>query len=126
MNEKSKNQITTLTKISIVANILLFGVTGIFFLSRSRFIIGFIVILAGLTNICSMLFTFNKKNIFFMSVNVLYTAVSFIVFLFYQLKGSNYLALLWLAITIYYLTTVIILYWRIRQEKKNDQPVGGN
>lgn len=121
MKEKSENKITTLTKISIVANILLFGVTGIFFLSRSRFVIGLIILLAGLTNIISMLFTFNRKNLFFMSVNVLYTIVSFIVFLFYLLKGSNYLALLWLAITFYYTITAIILLIRINKEKKAGQ-----
>jgi len=122
MTNNSNNQITLLTKISIVANILLFGVTGIYFLIQSRTLIGIIIVLAGLTNIYSMLVTFNRKNIVFLALNVLYSLVSIIVFLYYLLKGSNYLAILWLAISVYYVVTVSILYWRIKEDKKPGQP----
>jgi hypothetical protein len=122
MTNNSNNQITLLTKISIVANILLFGVTGIYFLIQSRTLIGIIIVLAGLTNIYSMLVTFNRKNIVFLALNVLYSVVSIIVFLYYLLKGSNYLAILWLAISVYYVITVSILYWRIKEDKKPGQP----
>jgi len=122
MTNNSNNQITLLTKISIVANILLFGVTGIYFLIQSRTLIGIIIVLAGLTNIYSMLVTFNRKNIVFLALNVLYSLVSIIVFLYYLLKGSNYLAILWLAISVYYVITVSILYWRIKEDKKPGQP----
>jgi hypothetical protein len=122
MTNNSNNQITLLTKISIVANILLFGVTGIYFLIQSRTLIGIIIVLAGLTNIYSMLVTFNRKNIVFLALNVLYSLVSIIVFLYYLLKGSNCLAILWLAISVYYVITVSILYWRIKEDKKPGQP----
>lgn len=123
MAEKSENQITALTKISVVANIILFGFTGIYFLIKMRTVIGIIILLAGLTNVISMLFTINRKNMIFMAINVLYAIVSLIVFMYYLLKGSNYLAVLWLAITIYYVITFSVLLYRINKEKKTGQPV---
>jgi hypothetical protein len=118
MATKSENQITMLTKISIVVNILLFGITGIIFLYKTKYVLGLVLLAAGFFNIISMLFTFNRKNIVFLALNILFTIVSVIVFFDYLLKNINYIALLWLAVSGYYLITVGVLWYRIFKEKK--------
>jgi len=122
MADKSENQITTLTKISIVVNILLFGVTGIVFIFKQSYFIAIVLLLAGGTNIFSLFYSFNKKNMVFMAINFVFAMVSFLVFLHYFMHDKEFRALLWIAVFIYYLITAIILLIRIRKGQGEGNP----
>lgn len=118
MNTTKGNQLTTFTKVSIIINTLLFGITGVIYLINKSNIIGIVLLAAGFTNVISLLITFGKKNMFYMVLNCLYAGVSLLVCINYLFKDNNIFSLIWLVITIYYLVTGFILLMKLKKRKE--------
>ncbi len=118
MEKNTGNQLTTFTKVSIIVNTLIFGITGIVYLINGSNYIGIILLAAGFTNVVSLLLVFSKKNMFYMVLNFLYAAVSILVCVDFLFKDSKYIAIVWLVIALYYLITGFILLMRINKGKK--------
>ncbi len=118
MNTTKGNQLTTFTKVSIIINTLLFGITGVIYLINKSNIIGIVLLAAGFTNVISLLITFGKKNMFYMVLNFLYAGVSLLVCINYLFKDNNIFSLIWLVITIYYLVTGFILLMKLKKRKE--------
>lgn len=120
---KSENKISLYTQIAIIANILLFVSFGIRYLiiTRTGNFIGTMLIVAGITNILLLLFNFNKKNSFFMVLNFIYAAISFIVF--YDFRNTSFFGYVWLAITLYYLISGLYLMYKLNKAKKKETPL---
>jgi len=117
METTTGNKLTTFTKVSIIINTLLFGVTGVIYLINKSNIIGIVLLAAGFTNVISLLITFSKKNMFYMVLNFLYAGVSLMVCIDYLFKEKKYLPIIWLAIALYYMITGFILLLRLRKNK---------
>jgi hypothetical protein len=113
---QTQKTVSRYTQIAIIANIALFGIFGFIYLIKSSNLIGTMLLLAGFTNIIFLLFNFNKKNTFFMVLNFVYAAISFIVF--YDFKNPKIVGYIWLAITLYYLISGLYLMYRLNQQKK--------
>lgn len=120
MKTTKGNQLTTFTKVSIIINTLLFGITGVIYLINKSNIIGIVLLAAGITNVISLLITFGKKNMFYMVLNFLYAGVSLLVCIDYLFKDNNIFSLIWLVIAFYFLITGFILL--IQLKKKKEEP----
>jgi len=118
METTTGNQLTTFTRVSIIVNTLIFGVTGVIYLINKSNYIGILLLAAGFTNVVSLLLVFSKKNMFYMVLNFLYAAVSIVVCIDYLFKETKYIALIWLVIALYYLITGFILLMKINKAKK--------
>jgi hypothetical protein len=116
MTQKFERKVPLYIQVAIIANIILFGVFGVIYLARSSNFLGTMLLVAGLTNVVLLLFSFNKKNTFFMVLNFIYAALSFIVF--YDFKSPKYIGYIWLVLTLYYLISAFYLMYRLNKEKK--------
>ncbi len=103
MDSQTSNQISTFTKISLIGNILLFGVIGVIYLMEERNIIAIVLFVAGFTNIIWALFAIPVRNLVFAILNFIYTVIAIAVGVDFQLADSPYLAMLWFAIGLVYL-----------------------
>lgn len=120
MEEKTKAGMPVFTKIAIGINILLFGITGIYYLANSNIIIGGILLAAGITNVIYSLVTVKTDNYFFVVLNFLFATVAFIVcldFLLFRVQKETTLGLIWMIITMVYLVVGFILLLRLRNKK---------
>jgi len=118
MEEKQKKSIALFTKISIVINTLLFGITGIIYLADGRKLIGYILIAAGITNIVYALFTIKMKNYFFAILYLLFAGVSLIVCLDYLSRDNSSIGTVWMVITLVYLVVGFVLFYRLKSAEK--------
>ncbi|OQX79309.1 MAG: hypothetical protein B6D61_03795 [Bacteroidetes bacterium 4484_249] len=117
MEEQIKKQLPLFTKISLIVNILLFGITGIVYLVNGNNIIGIILLCAGLTNIFWALFSFNTKNIYFAILNFLFATVALIVGVDYQFAENKYMAIVWIAIMLVYLIVGFVVVIKLKKQK---------
>ena len=123
MAQKTERKVPLSIQLAIVANILLFFSFGIRYLiiKDTGNFIGWMLIVAGLTNIILLIFNFNKKNKFFMVLNLVYAAITFIVLM--DFWDSGFFRYLWLLVTLYYLITGLYLMYKLNKEKKKTTPV---
>lgn len=117
MEEQSKKGLTLFTKISIAANTLLFGITGILYLIDKNNFLGLLLLAAGAMNILYSIVTIQTKNYFFMVLNFLFAGISLIVCLDYLLKNVNFWGMIWIGITLYFLITGFILLVQVKNKK---------
>lgn len=117
MEEQSKKGLTIFTKISIAANTLLFGITGIIYLIDKNNFLGILLLVAGTMNILYSIVTIQTKNYFFMALNFLFAAISLIVCLDYLLKETNFWGMIWIGITLYFVITGFILLVQVKNKK---------
>jgi len=117
MEEQSKKGMSLFTKISIVFNTLLFGITGILYLIDEKNSIGILLLAAGAMNIIYSLVTIQTKNIFFAVLNFLFALVSVIVCIDYLLQKVNFMGMVWMGITLYFLITGFVLLIQIKNKK---------
>lgn len=117
MEEQSKKGLTLFTKISIAANTLLFGITGILYLIDKNNFLGILLLAAGAMNILYSIVTIQTKNYFFMILNFLFAGISLIVCLDYLLKEANLWGMVWIGITLYFLITGFILLVQVKNKK---------
>ncbi len=120
MEEKPKAGMPVFTKIAIGINILLFGITGIYYLANNNIVIGSILLAAGITNVIYSLVTVKTDNYFFVVLNFLYAAVAFIVcldFLLLRAQKETTLGLIWMIITMVYVVVGFILLLRLKNKK---------
>jgi hypothetical protein len=109
------------TKIAIGINILLFGITGIYYLAHNSYIIGGILVAAGITNIIYSLVTVKTNNYFFVGLNFLFAVAAFIVcldFLLFRAQTETTLGIIWMVITMVYLVVGFILLLRLKNKKQ--------
>lgn len=119
--EKQKKNLPLLTKISLVFNILLFGITGIIYLIYANQnvwnnTIGIILLGAGASNVLWMLVTSQPKNMFFVILNFIFASIAIYVAIDYLIDQSNYIALLWFGITLYYVIFGFVMLMQIRKK----------
>jgi hypothetical protein len=120
MEEKPKTAMPVFTKIAIGINILLFGITGIYYMANSNMVIGSILLAAGITNVIYSLVTVKTDNYFFVVLNFLFAAVAFVVcldFLLFRVQKETTLGLIWMIITMVYLVVGFILMLRLKNKK---------
>ncbi len=119
MVNNPERKISLYTQIAVILNILLFFSFGVRYLivRNTGSLIGWLLIIAGFTNIIMLLFKFSKKNRFFMVLNFIYAIISFIVF--FDFRSHSFFGYLWIAITIYYLVAAIIIMVSINKGKEN-------
>lgn len=120
MEEQKTTGMPVFTKIAIGINILLFGVTGIYYLASNNLVIGSILLAAGITNVVYSLITIKTNNYFFVFLNFLFAAVAFIVcldFLLFRTQKETTLGIIWMIITMVYMTVGFIIMLRLK--KKN-------
>ena len=113
----SNRKVSRYTQVAIIANIVLFILFGVRYLiiDRTGHFIGTMLIIAGIVNIILLLFNFNKKNIFFMVLNFVFAAISFIVY--YDFRNTAFFNYLWLAIALYYLVSGLYLMYKLNKGK---------
>jgi Ca2+/Na+ antiporter len=122
MAQNSGKKVPLSIQVAIVANILLFFSFGLRYLiiKDTGNFIGWMLIFAGLTNIILLIFNFNKKNRFFMVLNFVYAAITFIVLMdFWDNQVFRYL---WLIVTLYYLISALYMLYKLNKEKKKAIP----
>jgi hypothetical protein len=118
MAQKFERKVPLSIQMAIIANIVLFFSFGFRYLiiKNTGNFIGWMLIMAGVTNIILLIFNFNKKNTFFMVLNLVYACITFIVLMdFWKEPFFRYL---WLIITLYYLISGFYLMYRLNKEKK--------
>ncbi len=117
MEEQNKKGLTLFTKISIAANTLLFGITGILYLIDKNNFLGLLLLAAGAMNILYSIVTIQTKNYFFMILNFLFAGISLIICLDYLLKNVNFWGMVWIGITLYFLITGFVLLVQVKNKK---------
>jgi hypothetical protein len=122
MAQKSEKKVPLSIQIAIIANILLFFSFGFRYLiiQHTGNFIGWMLIIAGLTNILILVLNFNKKNRFFMVLNFVFAVITFIVTMDFWSKG--FFRYVWLLITLYYLASGLYLMYKLNKEKKKTTP----
>ena len=117
MEEEAKKGLPLFTKISIVVNTLLFGITGILYLIDKNNYLGIMLLAAGAMNIIYSLVTIQTKNYFFAVLNFLFALVSVIVCIDYLLQKVNFMGMVWMGITLYFLITGFVLLIQVKNKK---------
>ena len=120
MEENKKAGMPVFTKIAIGINVLLFGITGIYYMANNNIVIGSILLAAGITNVIYSLVTVKTNNYFFVVLNFLFAAVAFIVcldFLLFRVQKETTLGLIWMIITLVYVVVGFILMLRLKNSK---------
>ena len=122
MAKKSDRKVPLSIQIAIIANILLFISFGIRYLvvKNTGNFIGWMLIIAGLTNIILLIFNLNKQNRFFMLLNFVYAVITFIVTM--DFWNEVFFRYIWLAITLYYLVSGLYLMYKLNKEKDKSIP----
>lgn len=118
MEENQKKSMPLFTKISIVVNTLLFGITGIIYLADGKKYIGFALLAAGSLNILYSLINIKTKNYFFAIIYFLFALVSLIVCIDYLSMDNSNIGMVWMAITLVYLIIGFILVYRLKNPAK--------
>jgi hypothetical protein len=119
MEEQPKSKMTLFTKISIIINTLLFGITGIIYLTEpGRKSIGYVLLAAGVLNVLSMFFTIHMKNYFFAILYFIFATASLIVCIDFLSKSNNNIGIVWLVITLIYMIIGFILLYRLKNSGK--------
>jgi hypothetical protein len=120
MEESKKTGMPVFTKIAIGINILLFGITGIYYLANSSIVIGSLLLAAGIINVIYSLITVRTNNYFFVFLNFLFAVVAFIVsldFLMFHPVKETTLGVIWMIITLVYLVVGFVLLLRLKNKK---------
>lgn len=117
MEEATKKGMALFTKISIIFNTLLFGITGILYLIDKNNFLGIMLLAAGAMNIIYALVTIQTKNYFFAVLNFIFGIVALIVCIDYLMQKTNFMGMVWLGITLYFLITGFVLVILIRNKK---------
>jgi len=124
MEEQTKNPLPLFTKISLGANILLFGITGIIYLiNADKYnLVGYLLLAAGLTNVIWMLFSIPTRNLLFAILNFIFSGVSIFVALNLQFKESanNYFAAIWFAIALFYLINGFVIMLKLKKKHNRE------
>lgn len=122
MAETIKQQVSLFTKISLGANIALFGITGVIYLIdvEKYNLIGYLLLAAGLTNVIWMLFSIPTKNLIFAILNFLFTGVALIVGFRYQFNDGNIMATIWFAIALFYVINGFVILLRLKKDKPKE------
>jgi hypothetical protein len=120
MEENKKKGLTLFAKISIVINTLLFGITGVIYLSNNNNIIGILLLAAGFTNVLYLLVTVKTTNYFFVVLNFLFALVALIVGINFLLNKDSFIGMVWMIITLYYVVTAFVLLMGVM--KKRSRP----
>ncbi|MEZ5198009.1 MAG: hypothetical protein R2764_16965 [Bacteroidales bacterium] len=94
----------------------MFGITGVVYLINGNNIIGILLIAAGASNVIWLLASSQPKNLFFVVLNFLFAGVSLIVAIDLLLYYDKIIALLFFAITLYYLISGFIMLMQIRKK----------
>jgi hypothetical protein len=123
MENVNKDGISVFSKISIVVNSLLFGITGVIYLieEEKNNIIGFVLLAAGFLNILYIVTTIQTKNLLFVVMNFIFSFTSLIVAMDYMFKKNDF-AIVWVIITLIYLIIgfLVLLRLKKRENKKTD------
>lgn len=124
MAQNSSKKVPLSIQIAIVANILLFFSFGLRYLiiKDTGNFIGWMLIIAGITNIFLLIFNFSRKNRFFMVLNFVYAAITFIVLM--DFWDNSVFRYLWLLVTLYYLVSALYLLYKLNKDKKKATPAG--
>ncbi len=118
MEENQKTGMTLYTKIFIIINTLIFGITGVVYLTKGSNIIGGILLAAGITNVVYLLVTVKTKNLFFVILNFLFAAAALMVCVDYLLADNVNFGIVWMAITLIYLIIGFVLLLQVRKKQK--------
>ncbi|RLD41377.1 MAG: hypothetical protein DRI89_09955 [Bacteroidetes bacterium] len=120
MNSQTPGQISVFTKISLIANVVLFAVIGVIYLMEDRNLVAVILFTASLLNIIWALFAIPVRNLVFAILNFIYTVVAIAIGVDFQLADSPYLAMLWFAIGLIY---IIIGFVALLRRKGKSKPL---
>ena len=124
MEEQTKNPLALFTKISLGANILLFGITGVIYLiNADKYnLVGYLLLAAGLTNVIWMLFSIPTRNLPFAILNFIFSGVSVFVALNFQFKESanKYFAAIWFAIALFYLINGFVIMLKLKKKHNRE------
>lgn len=125
MEEQKKTGMPLFTKIAIGINILLFGITGIYYIANNSYIIGGVLLAAGVTNVIYSLITIRTNNYFFVGLNFLFSLAAFIVcldFMILRPQTETTVGMVWMIITMAYLVVAFILLGRVRKNVQAPPP----
>jgi hypothetical protein len=119
MENVSKGRVSLFSKVSIVINSLLFGITGVIYLvsEEKNNVIGFILLAAGFLNILYIVTTIQTKNLLFVVLNFIFSFAALIVAIDYLLKKNNF-AIIWVIITLIYLIIGFVVLLRLKKVKE--------
>ncbi|MBN2172908.1 MAG: hypothetical protein JW731_02170 [Bacteroidales bacterium] len=118
MAQTEKKGLSLYTKISIIINTLLFGITGIIYLSNGNNIIGIVLLAAGVMNIVYSLVTVKTSNLFFVVLNFLFALVALVVAIDFLTQKDSFFGMVWMIITLYYLITGFVLLLVVNKKKQ--------
>jgi hypothetical protein len=121
MTQTEKKGLSLYTKISIIINTLLFGITGVIYLTNGNKIIGFVLLAAGAMNIVYSLFTIKTVNMFFVVLNFVFALVSLVVAIDFLTQKDSFMGLVWMIITIYYVVTGFILLLQVNRRNRQKE-----
>lgn len=118
MENVNKDGMSLFSKVSIVVNSLLFGITGIIYLvdELKNNVIGFILLAAGFLNIIYIVTTIQTKNLLFVVLNFIFAFAALIVALDYLLKKHD-IGIVWVIITLIYLIIGFVALLRLKKTK---------
>ena len=117
MNSQTPGQISAFTRISLIANVILFAVTGVIYLMEDRNLIAIILFSASLLNIIWAMFAIPVRNLFFAILNFVYSGIGIAIGVDFQLADDPYVAMLWFAIGLIY--TIIGFVTLLRRKGKS-------
>jgi Ca2+/Na+ antiporter len=119
MENVNKGGVSLFSKVSIVINSLLFGITGVIYLvtEEKNNVIGFILLAAGFLNILYIVTTIQTKNLLFVILNFIFSFAALIVAIDYLLKKNNF-AIIWVIITLIYLIIGFVVLLRLKKVKE--------
>ena len=119
MEENQKKSMSLFTKISIIVNTLLFGITGIIYLADGRKYIGYVLLAAGVLNILYSLINIKTKNYFFAILYFLFAIASLLVCIDYLSQNNVNIGMVWMVITLVYLIIGFILFYQLKKPAKS-------
>ena len=122
MEEQKKQGLTLFAKISIVINTLLFGITGVIYLANKNNVIGILLLAAGFTNVLYLLITVKTTNYFFVVLNFIFAIVALVVGINFLINHDNYIGMVWMIITLYYVITGFIILMKVNKRKSLPPP----
>ena len=116
--EESKNKgLPMLTKVYIIVNVLLFGITGVVYLTRGNNAIGFVLLAAGAINILYILMNIKTNSLLSAVLNFIFALASLIVCIDYLTHENINFGIIWLVIGLIYLVIGFILLLRSKKKK---------
>lgn len=121
MTNTEKKGLPLFTKITIVINTLLFGITGVVYLTRGENLIGYVLLAAGFSNIIFTITSPKMNKRIFAVLNFVFAIVAFVVAVDYWSKESKYFTLIWFVITLAYLI-MGFFQWNTMKKKQDASP----